>query len=94
MKGKERWEVIYNQINGAYVPGVCEGIRDETSMEGELGPLVEQAYEARNRLSERLGVEPDGDPDFERLVSGFEAISRVCGKLMYRYGYRDGADMK
>lgn len=87
---EERWEVIYNQINGAYVSGVCQGVRDETSMEGELAPLVEQAYGARDRLSERLGVEPGSDPDFEQLVSGFEAISRVCGKLMYRYGCRDG----
>lgn len=90
MKGEERWELIYNQINGACISGLCEEVRDETAGEGELAPLVEQAYETRNRLSERLGVDPDGDPDFEQLVSGFEAISRVCGKLMYRYGYRDG----
>lgn len=91
MQEEERWEIVYNQINGAYVPGVCEGVQDETTAEGVLSPLVEQAYEARNRLSERLGVEPDGDPDFEALVSGFEALSRACGKLMYQYGYRDGA---
>ena len=88
---EERWEIIYNQINGAYVSGVCEGVRDETSMEGVLGPLVERVYEARDRLGERLGVEPGGDSDFEQLVSGFEALSRACGRLMYHYGYRDGA---
>ena len=31
MQVKKRWEIIYNQINGAYISGVCEGIRDETS---------------------------------------------------------------
>lgn len=88
---EERWEIIYNQINGAYMPGVYDGVQDETTAEGELVLLGEQTYEARNRLSERLGIEPDGDPDFEQLVSGFEGLSRACGKLMYQYGYRDGA---
>ena len=91
---EERWENIYNQINGAYISGVCEGIRDETSAGGELAPLVEQAYAARDRLGERLGVDPAGDPDLEALVSGFEEMSRVCGKLMYHRGYQDGGAMR
>lgn len=94
MQVKKRWEIIYNQINGAYIPGVCEGIRDETSAGGELAPLVEQAYAARDRLGERLGVDPAGDPDLEALVSGFEEMSRVCGKLMYHRGYQDGGAMR
>lgn len=88
MQSEERWEIIYNQINGAYVPGVCEGVRDEST--GVLTPLVEQAYGARDRLSERLGVDPANDTDFELLVSGFEDLSRACGELMYRYGFADG----
>lgn len=91
MHEEERWEMIFNQLNGAYVSEMCEGVRDETSAGGELAPLLEQAYAARDRLSERLGVEPAYDPDFEALVSGFKEMSRVCGQLMYRYGYRDGA---
>lgn len=55
-----------------------------------LGPLARQVYEARNRLCERMGVNPDTDPDFELLVSGFEEFSRACGELMYRYGCQDG----
>lgn len=94
MQVKKRWEIIYNQINGAYISGVCEGIRDETSAGGELAPLVEQAYAARDRLGERLGVDPAGDPDLEALVSGFEEMSRVCGKLMYHRGYQDGGAMR
>lgn len=89
-----RWEFIYNKINGISESDVCEWVRDETSMEGELGPLVEQVYEVRSRLSERLGVEPDIDPDFEQLVSGFERLSRACGRLMYFYGYQDGRNAK
>lgn len=88
---EKRWEIVYNQINGAYIPGVCKGVNDETSASGILGPLIEKAYEARDRLAERLDVDPSVDPDFELLVSGFEALSRACGKLMYYYGYQDGA---
>ena len=55
---------------------------------------MEQAYAARDRLGERLGVDPAGDPDLEALVSGFEEMSRVCGKLMYHRGYQDGGAMR
>ena len=94
MQDTERWELIYNQINGAYVPDVCEGVPDESTMEGELGPLIEQAYEARSRICERLGVDAGNDKDFEALVSGFEDFARTCGKLMYHYGYQDGQRTK
>lgn len=30
MHNTQRWEDIYNQINGAYIPGVCEGVGDGT----------------------------------------------------------------
>lgn len=63
-------------------------------MEGTLGPLIEQIYEARNCLSERLGIEPSADPDFEQLIDGIEAFSRACGKLMYYYGCQDGMNVK
>lgn len=84
----ERWEFIYDQINGMNEPDVCEWVRDESSMEGVLGPLIEQAYGARNRICERLGIDPE-DPDMELLVSGFEGFAQACGKLMYHYGYLD-----
>lgn len=42
MRNTERWEFIYNQINGLNEPDVCEWVRDESSAEGALGPLVEQ----------------------------------------------------
>lgn len=86
----QRWEELYNQINGVYIPGICDAVRDETSEEGILAPLIERAYAARDRLAERLGADPGFDPDFEQLVSGFESISRACAGLMYLYGYQDG----
>ena len=93
MRNGIRWEVIYDKINGISESDVCEWVRDESSMEGALGPLIEQIYETRSRLSERLHVDPAIDPDFEKLISGFEAFSRNCGKLMYYYGYQDGINL-
>ena len=94
MKNEIRWELIYNQINGALAPDVCEGVKDETSEGGELALLIEQIYEARNRISERMGVDPAADEDFEQLVGGFEDFARACGKLMYHYGCQDGVNTK
>lgn len=85
-----RWEFIYNQINGLNESDICQWVKDESSMDGEIGPLVEQIYEARNRLCERTGLDPDTDPDFCLFLSGAEDLARVCGKLMYHYGYLDG----
>ena len=94
MNGGARWDFIYNAINGLCRSDVCEWVQDESSMEGALGPLVGQIYETRNRLSERLGVEPDNDPDLEQLIEGIEEFARACGKLMYHYGYQDGENLK
>lgn len=85
----ERWEFIYDQINGMLRPDVCEWVKNETAEGGELAPLIEQIYEARNRLGERLGVDPATDEDLELLVGGFEDFSCACGKLMYHYGHLD-----
>lgn len=84
-----RWEFIYNQITGINEPDVCGWVEDESSMGGALGPLMEQTYEARNRVCERLGTDPESDPDVKLLVDGFERFARACGKLMYRYGHLD-----
>jgi hypothetical protein len=94
MNGEERWEFIYNQINGLNEPDVCGWVKDETTGGGELAPLVEQVYEARSRLCGRTGLNPDTDPDVELLVSGFERFARACGKLMYQYGWQDGVNAK
>lgn len=94
MQDSARWEFIYNQINGLNEPDVCGWVRDESSAEGAVGPLVEQIYGARGRLCERTGVDPDADPDLELLIRGLEGLSRTCGKLMYQYGYQDGISAK
>ena len=42
MRNGIRWEFIYDKINGISESDVCEWVRDESSMEGALGPLIEQ----------------------------------------------------
>ena len=93
MNDGPRWEFIYDQINGLNEPDVCEWAKDETAEGGALALLVEQIYEARSRLCEKIGSDPDADPDIELLISGFEKLSRTCGKLMYHYGYQDGVQI-
>lgn len=94
MQDGVRWEFIYNQINGLDEPDVCEWVKDETAEGGELAGLVEQIYQARNRLCERAKLDPGGDPDLHALFCGFEDMAQICGKLMYRYGYQDGIEHK
>ena len=87
-----RWNFIYDQISNMLTPEVCQWVKNGSPMQGELGPLVEQIYEARGRLCERLGTDLETDEDVNQLVRGFEELSRVCGKLMYHYGYLDGVN--
>lgn len=94
LKNEERWERVYNKINGEYDPCLCEDVKDEASEDGVLGPLIQQIYQARSRIAERLGIDPAFDGDFDLLTSGIEDFSRACGKLMYHYGYQDGVHGK
>lgn len=93
MREIERWEFIYNQINGLNEPDVCEWIKDETAEDGELAGLVEKICQARDRLCERAKLNAGTDPDIEDIFSGFEDVSRICGKLMYHYGRQDAANV-
>lgn len=90
LEQEERWELIYEKINGEYVMDFCTEVRDEMSG-GEIGPLIQQFYLARNRIAARLGLDPALDRDFTQLTDAMECYARTCGKLMYRYGRQDGA---
>ena len=89
---EERWEIIFSKMNGEYVLDFCEEVKDEFEKDGTLGPLVQQVYQARDRIADRLGVNADCDKDLALLIEGAEDFARTCGKLMYRYGYSDGAN--
>lgn len=88
---EERWEIIYRKMNGEYVLDFCEEVKEEYGKDGVLGPLIQQAYLARDRIAERLGVDPDRDKDFCLMTDGFEDFARTSAKLMYGYAYQDGA---
>ncbi len=62
MQDEARWEMIYNKINGFIEPDVCPWVRDESSMEGALGPLARQVYEAPPVRED--GGEPGYRPGF------------------------------
>lgn len=91
---EERWEIIYNKINGEYVLDFCQEVRDECAEGGVLGPLIQQFYLARNRIAGRIGVDPGLDLDFNLMTDGLEGYARACGRLMYHYGYHDGINKK
>lgn len=92
LKNEERWERIYNKINGEYDPYLCAEMKDEVSEGGMLGPLGQQIYQARDRIAERLNIDPALDADFNLLIEGIESYGRASGKLMYQYGYQDRAN--
>ena len=58
-------------------------------MDGALGRLVVLLYQARERVCQRAGRDGFSDPDVTQLMDSFEAFSRACGRLMYRYGCED-----
>ena len=89
---EDRWVQIYAQINGACQPKEWDGVLDESGPDGCIGPLVDEIFAARASLCERYGITPE-DRDLDRMVDGYERLCRVCGKLMYQYGVKDGTGL-
>ena len=85
-----RAELIYHKINGLIDGDAAPDIPDETEAGGRLEWYIAQIYEARKLLCEKNGISLDDDPDLESIVNNYEALCRICGLLMYRYGLRDG----
>ena len=84
-------EMIYDILNGYYESDdtiVYEGMDAENEFqEGrECAVLYEKVYQARLRLSQKLGR--DEDPDVEAVVNGMNDIGRILAYRMYEYGSR------
>lgn len=47
--------------------------------------LYEQIVDARDRLCERFGIDPD-DRDLDIILSSYEEINQIFGIKMYQYG--------
>jgi len=47
--------------------------------------LYEQILDARNRLCERFGIDPE-DRDLDIILSSYEEINQIFGIKMYQYG--------
>ncbi len=76
MRKIERWEIAYHQLKRSH-----ELV--ENAMDG--------IYAAKLRLCERAGLDPGHDPDLEEIVERYDCLCHLYSKLMYQYGYRDGA---
>ena len=90
LEKEERWEIIFNKINGEYVLELCKEVKDECAGGGIVGKQIQKLYQARDRVADRLGVDPVIDADFHQMTEALEEYARTCGKLIYHYGYQDG----
>ena len=90
MERNERWAFVYTQLNGGGQESQWEGIPNEAMPGGQLYPLVEEIYGARERLRVKAALSEEAEEELERMTDGFERLCRRCGELMYRYGVKDG----
>lgn len=84
-------EMIYDILNGYYESDdtiAYEGMDTENEFQEdrECAVLYEKVYQARLRLSQKLGR--DEDPDVEAVVNGMNDIGRILAYRMYEYGSR------
>ena len=79
-------EQIYLTLIGAYVPGAGIPGVENAFADGE--PCLElycTAYDAYQRLCDRLGV-VDEDDDVEIIFDSFLSLCKILGTKMYHYG--------
>ena len=74
---------IYASMVGELITP-CEGVTDEYAPGSYCDQLYSAAWEARNRLAERLGV--DEDKDLEVIFDSFCDITFHLCRRMYEYG--------
>lgn len=78
---------IYLTLTGQLIPGAeVPGVPDAFCEGSECDRLLDEIYEARNRVQERLGGEDDAD--LERILGGYEAMQEVLCLEMFRLGLR------
>lgn len=79
---------IYFTLTGQLIP-VAEvpGVPDAFAEGSFCARLLEEIYDARNRLLDRLGV-VDEDADLECILSGYEEMQEYLCLEMFRLGQR------
>lgn len=64
----------------------CEGVENEYAADSYCDRLYNNAWEARQRLCQRLQVEED--PDLELIFDNFCDITSYLCRRMYEYGMK------
>lgn len=78
-------EIYASMIGELIIP--CEGVKDEYAPGSYCDRLYNTAWEARNRLADRLGAEEDAD--LELIFDSFCDIASYLCHRMYEYGAND-----
>ena len=77
--------LVYDTLAGLTAEPHClPGVENAFAPGAPCDTLYLQAYEARLRICQRLGV--DSDPDMEFLFHNMEEISRILGCKMFACG--------
>lgn len=84
-------EYVYHTLIGAYIPGLgAPGIENAFADGAPCMELYSNAYNAYQRLCDRLGV-VDEDDDVEIIFQSLLLISKNLGIKMFRYGQQSTA---
>lgn len=75
-------DIYASMVGELIIP--CEGVTDEYAPGSYCDRLYSEAWEARSRLCERLGV--DEDADLEAIFDSFCDITAYLCHRMYEYG--------
>ncbi len=79
-------ELVYGTLNGLYAPGYgVSGVENAFAENKPCMNLYHQAFDAYQRLCDRLGV-IDEDDDIEITYNSFSEICRIMALHMYHYG--------
>lgn len=100
MMTKEKMEKvrqIYDLMNGSlnleeYPELNIPYVKNEFEEGAVCEQLYKEAFEAKERLQERLGVAGKEDKDVEIIFNSLEDIGRILTMKMYEYGYKNGLE--
>ena len=83
---KDYAEYVYSTLIGTYVPGAgASGVENAFADGQPCQELYSKAYDAYQRLCDRLGV-IDEDDDVEVIFDAFLSMCKILGIKMYHYG--------
>ena len=83
---------IYLTLTGQLIPeAAVPGVPDAFAEGTACTRLLEDTYDARDRIELRLGVTDDWD--LECMIRGFEGMQAILCMEMFRLGFRAGGSL-